>query len=239
MTAGTKATQAKPITAHAVNAALPYQPRMLNRGERSRREVFVFFSPRNQRIVTIADTVNVAFAMQLEFDPTLSAYVERPRRLKLSDRQEVDISFWTRSKSGEERFHMLIPHSGNLGSTTGTLSVRDRGSLDVVAQRQGLVLHYVTEAELLASRAWLATAFELLPLVWEYGRLLNRALIRPHIEALVRNAERVSLARTIDALAYDPGQVQAVVAGMIHEGALRLVDYQPGARDAVLEVPHD
>ena len=37
----------------------------------------------------------------------------------------------------------------------------------------------------------------------------------------------------------DEAQVQAVVAGMIHEGALRLVDYQPGARDAVLEVPHD
>lgn len=239
MTAGTKATQSTPITAHAVDTTLPYQPRTLNRGERSRREVFVFFSPRNQRIATIADTVNVAFAMQLEFDASLSAYVERPRRLQLSDKQEIDIAFWSRSKTGEERFYMLIPHSTNLGSTTGTVSVRDRGTLDAAAKRQGLVLHYVTEAELLASRAWLATAFELLPLVWEHGRLLNRALIRPHIETLVRNAERVSLASMIEALAYDPCQVQAVVAGMIHEGALRLVDYQPGARDAVLEVPHD
>ena len=57
MTAGTKATQTNPINAHAVNATLPYAPRTLNRGERSRREVFVFFSPRNQRITTIADMV--------------------------------------------------------------------------------------------------------------------------------------------------------------------------------------
>ena len=238
MTAGTKATQTNPINAHAVNATLPYAPRTLNRGERSRREVFVFFSPRNQRITTIADMVNVAFAMRLEFDPTLSHYIERPRRLKVSDKQEIDITFWTLSKTGEETFHLVIPESGTVGSTTGTIAIRDRSLLEAAAQRQGITLHFVTEDELLSSRTWLATAFELLPLVWQYGRLLNRSMIRARIEGLMRNVERVNLSSLLKALDYEPSHVRAVVAAMVHEGSVRLVDYQPGGVDAVLEVPH-
>lgn len=238
MTAGTKATQATPIQTHATTPHLPYSPRVLNRGERSRRELFVYFSPRNQRIATIADMVNVALALQFEFDPTLTHYVERPRRLQLSDKQDIDITFWTCNRKGEERFYLLIPSSGTVGSTTGTLAIRDRSALDAAAQRQGLVLHYVTEEELLASRIWLATAFELLPLLWLYGRLLHRSMIRARIDGLMRNVERMNLSSLVAALDYEAIHVRAVVAAMVHEGVLRLVDYQPGALDAVLEVIH-
>ncbi len=238
MTAGTKATQATPIQAHATTAHLPYTPRVLSRGERSRRELFVYFSSRNQRIVTIADMVNVAMGLRLEFDPTLSQYVERPRRLQLSDKQDIDITFWTRSTSGEERFVLVIPEGGTVGSTSGTVAIRDRSVLDAAAHRQGLTLHYVSQEELLAHRSWLATAFELLPLVWLHERLLNRSMIRARIEGLMRNVARTNLSGLIQALDYEPIHVRAVVAGMVHQGALRLVDYQPGALDAVLEVPH-
>lgn len=238
MTAGTKATQATLIDAHATTPNLPYKPRLLKRGERSRREVFVYFSPRNQRIVTIADTVNVAMALHLEFDPSLIYYVERPRRLQLTDKQDIDITFWTRSKTGEECFYLVIPQGGTVGSSTGTLSIRDRGSLDAAAQRQGISLRYLTEDELMSNRIWLATAFELLPLVWLHGRLLNRSMIRARIEGLMRNVERMNLSSLIGALDYEPTHVRAVVAAMIHAGAMRLIDYQPGAMDAVLEVIH-
>lgn len=238
MTAGTQATQTQSITAHAVNPHLPHEPRPLSRGERSRREVFVFFSPRNQRIAVIADMVNVALALRLEFDSTLTHYIERPRRLKVSDKQEIDITFWTRSKTGQEAFYLVIPDSATVGSTVGTLSIRDRGVLEAAAQRQGISLHFVTEDELLSSRTWLATAFELLPLVWQYGRLLNRSMIRARIEGLMRNVERMNLSSLLKALDYDPSHVRAVVAAMVHEGSVRLVDYQPGGVDAVLEVPH-
>jgi hypothetical protein len=242
MTVGTRATQATPIEAHATTSALPYEPRRLTRGERGRREIFVYFSVRNQRIVTVADTVNVAMALQLEFDVSLTHFVERPRRLQLGDKQQIDISFWTRSKTGEERFWLVIPDSGTVGSTSGTLAIRDRSVLDAAAERQGLILHYVTEEQLLGSRLWLATAFELLPLVWLHQRLVNRSLIRMRIEEQLRQVERMSLSGLIKALAheptYEPTRVRAVVAAMIHQGRLRLVDYQPGASDAVLEVVH-
>lgn len=242
MTVGTRATQATPIEAHATTSALPYEPRRLTRGERGRREIFVYFSVRNQRIVTVADTVNVAMVLQLEFDVSLTHFVERPRRLQLSDKQQIDISFWTRSKTGEERFWLVIPDSGKVGSTSGTFAIRDRSVLDAAAERQGLILHYVTEEQLLASRLWLATAFELLPLVWLHQRLVNRSLIRMRVEEQLRQVERMSLSGLIKALAheptYEPTRVRAVVAAMIHQGRLRLVDYQPGASDAVLEVVH-
>lgn len=238
MSAGTKATQATPIDAHATTTHLPYTPRVLSRGERSRRELFVYFSPRNQRIVTIADTVNVAMALRLEFDTSLTHYVERPRRLQLTDKQQIDITFWTRSKTGEERFYLVTPDSGTVGSTSGTVAIRDHSLLDAAAERQSVVLHHVSEEDLLASRLWLATAFELLPLVWQHERLMNRALVRARIEEQMRNVTRMNLSSLVKTLDYEPPHVRAVVAAMVHQGRLRLVDYQPGALDAVLEVIH-
>ena len=82
MTAGTTATaDASFVASHAIDPKLPYTPRKLTRGERNRREVLVFFSPRNQRIVTIADAVNSAVALKFEFDPNIKRYIERPRRI--------------------------------------------------------------------------------------------------------------------------------------------------------------
>lgn len=237
MTAGTTATAgASSVASHAIDPNLPYTPRKLTRGERNRREVLVFFSPRNRRIVTIADAVNAAMALKFEFDPNIQKYVERPRRIQFTTKQQIDVSFWTRDALGEERFYLVVPEAGTVGSTSGTVSIRDRSELDDAAERNGIRLHYVTESELLSARTWLATGFELLPLVWDYGRLVTRSLIRNQIHARLANTERVSLSNLIKALDFTPANVRAVVAGMIHQGELRLVDYLPGAADAVLEV---
>ena len=237
MTAGTTATaDASSAASHATDPNLPYTPRKLTRGERNRREVFVFFSPRNQRVVTIADAVNAAVALKLEFDPNIRKYIERPRRIQFTTKQQIDVSFWTRDTSGDERFYLVVPDAGTVGSTAGTVSIRDRAELDDAANRNGIRLHYVTEPELLSARTWLATNFELLPLVWDYGRLATRSLIRNQIRARLANAERVSLSSLFKTLEFTPANVRAVVAGMIHQGELRLVDYLPGAADAVLEV---
>jgi hypothetical protein len=237
MTAGTTATaDASSVASHATDSNLPYTPRKLTRGERNRREVFVFFSPRNQRVVSIADAVNAAVALKFEFDPNIQKYVERPRRIQFTTKQQLDVSFWTRDKTGEERFYLIVPEAGTVGSTTGTVSIRDRSELDDAAQRNGIRLHYVTESELLSARTWLATGFELLPLVWDYGRLATRSLIRNQIRARLAISDRVSLSNLIKTLEFTPANVRAVVAGMVHQGEVRLVDYLPCAADAVLEV---
>lgn len=239
MTAGTAATRVETqLAAHASNPILPYAPRKLSRGERNRREVFVFRSPRNERVVTVTEFLHMAIALQFEFDPNLQCYVERPRRIALSPRQEIDISFWTRSCAGEERFYLAIPVSGTVGSTRGSVSIRDRDALDAAAERHGLRLTYIPERQLMSSIADCAIHFELLQHVWAYKRLLARSVIRSQILALLAATPRITLAGVIQSVEFDADNVRAVVAGMVHDGSLRLVDYIAGSAHATVEVCH-
>ena len=239
MTAGTAATrdELKPKS-HVTNPILPYEPRRLTRSERNRREVFVFPSPRNARIVTVTEYLHLTVALQFEFDSNLQCYIERPRRIALSPRQDIDISFWTRNKQGEERYYLAIPASGTIGSTSGTVSIRDRDALDASAERHGLQLSYITESELVSSIADCAVRFELLHHVWAYQRLVSRTIIQEQILALLTIRPRLTLSSMIQHLAFDADNVRAVVAGMVHAGTLRLVDYTAGSAHAMVEICH-
>lgn len=240
MTAGSAATWQAPTSAepiHATDTSLPFQPRRLSRGERSRGLTHVYWSPRNRRIVTIGDAVNAALAMQLEFDATLTCYVERPRRLELTARQHIDLSFWTRSKKGEERFWLAMPDAGAPGHGTGHFAVRDPQLLQAAAARAEITVHTVSEAQLRSQMAGLKAFNELLLHVWEYARQPVRSVIRHHIEDRLRNSPRVSLSSLTRSLDFSEGAVKSVVAAMVHDGSARLVDYTPGLLDAVLEAP--
>lgn len=239
MTAGIAATRDEPKPkSHVTNPALPHQPRKLTRSERNRREIFVFPSPRNARVVTVAEFLHLTLALQFEFDPNLQCYIERPRRIALSPRQDIDISFWTRNKQGEERYYLAIPASGTIGSTSGTVSIRDREALDATADRHGLQLTYITERELVSSIGDCAIRFELLHHVWAYNRLVSRSIIQEQILALLTNLPRLTLSGLIQHLAFDADNVRAVVAGMVHAGRLRLVGYTAGSAQATVEVCH-
>ncbi|MBS0456448.1 MAG: hypothetical protein JSS44_03810 [Proteobacteria bacterium] len=239
MTAGTAATRVNTETsADSSCAKLPYAPRKLSRAERNRRELFVYHSPRNDRIVTVSEILLLALALKLEFDSKLVAYVERPRRIALKPHQEIDVSFWTRSRSGEERYYLAIPASGTVRSTCGSASIRDRELLDEAATRHGLTLTCVTEAEMVSALADCRVAFELLPHVWAYKRLIVRSSIRAQIQALLATTPRTTLVQLFKQLEFQPDAIRAVVAGMIHEGTLRLVDYVAGNGTVTVEVAH-
>jgi hypothetical protein len=237
MTAGTSATFVETdASTHPSNPSLPMKPRALSRSERNRREIFVFHSPKNNRVVTIAEMVHLALALQFEFDPSLLCYVERPRRIALSPRQEIDISFWTRSKTGEERYYLAIPNSGTMGSTSGNVSIRDQEELDEAAARHDLKLTYVTERQMISALSQCRVAFELLPHVWAHSRLIVRSTIRAQINAHLANNPRTTLADLIKLLDFLPDSIRAVAAAMVHDGSLRLVDYVAGNATATLEV---
>ena len=239
MTAGTAATRVETdASLHAGDATLPFKPRLLTRSERNRREIFVFHSPRNRRVVTIVQILHLAAALRFEFDPSLVAYIERPRRIALSPRQEIDISFWTRDRAGEERYYLAIPNAGTMSSTSGTVSTRDREALDEAAARHDLRLTYLTEREMISSIAQCAIAFELLPHVWAYSRLVSRSVIRERINRHLANNQRTTLAQLINQIDFPPDSVRAVVAAMIHDGTLSLVDYIAGNATVTLEVRH-
>lgn len=237
MTAGIAATRVETEpTAHTTNPALPYEPRKLTRSERNRREVFVFHSPRNGRVVTVAEFLHLALALRFEFDPSVHCYVERPRRFALSPRQDIDISFWVRHRNGEEHLYLAIPAAGTVGSTSGTVSIRDREALDLAAERHGLQLTYVTERQLISSMGDCAIHFELLHHVWAYKRLAARSVIRSQILAVLAQTPRATLSGLIQTLSFEADNIRAVVAGMVHEGTVRLVDYAAGSAQATVEV---
>lgn len=238
MTAGTAATRRDTTDSKAnyVNASLPYTPRRLTPSERSRRELFVFHSPRNNRLVTVATILHLAIALRFEFDPSLSSYVERPRRIALSPKQDIDISFWTRDQSGQERFYLAIPNAGTMGSTSGTVSIRDRQSLDEAASRHDLQLTYLTEREMTSDLGRCAIAFELLPHVWASQRQASRSVVRSHILGHLTNNSCTTLDQLFKLIQFPQDSIRAVVAAMIHDGTLNLVNYVAGNPVVTLEV---
>ncbi|MCF3550594.1 hypothetical protein [Stenotrophomonas maltophilia] len=224
-------------SANRLDPLLTYSPRPLSRGQRSRREVFVYQSPRNHRVVTIADAACFAYALLLEFDSRVVAYVERPRQLQLTAKQRIDVSFWTMSADGQERFHLLAPHERDGRGAAVAIALTD--GLEEIALRNGVQVLYISEAELMSSLQRVATAYELLPLVWDSERIVARAAIAEQIGHLLRHATSLGLGAISSASAHPRRQVVATAAWMIHQGLIRLVDHVPGAADTVLELAHD
>lgn len=236
MTAGSAAIPRTNQLLHHFDDTLPYKPRRLTRAERNHREVFVYYSPKNQRIVTIADALQMALAIKYEFDPTTRCFVERPRRLRLNAKTEIDVSFWIRLKVGDEESVLAMPDDGKTSSTSGTVLLRDRTLLENAARAQGFALRYITERELLAAQASLAIGLELLPWVWFYGRIAVGACVREHILARLTQVERVTVSNLVRTLPQHPSHVRATIAALVHDGTLALSGYSAGAADAVLEV---
>lgn len=225
-------------TSHHVDPALPYAPRPLSRGKRDRREVFVYYSPRNQRVVTVADAVTFAAALQLEFDSTIALYIERPRRLQISEKFVIDVSFLAITRSGEQRFILVLPNGRKTRSTGSVAGLPDTLELDEIAKRNGIYLSYVTEDHLLSQLPAMGEAFDLLPLVWSSERLANRASLAQQILNILGRVERFRLSDLIGATSATTHEVRATVAWLIHSGTLRLIDYVQGAPDAILERRH-
>lgn len=239
MSAGTAATTADaPIARHTVDERLPFRPRTLSMGERTRREALTYFSPRNRRIVTLTDAGPIALGLRLEFDPSLVAYVERPRRLALTDKQQIDVSFWTRDHAGNERFVLFVPTCGTLPSTAGLAAVRDRDVLNAAARRHGFELTYVTERELLSTSAERGAYWQLLPHVQHHCRLIVRSLVESAVEAAFVLTPKSTLRGISKQLAdrFTSDQVAAVIAAMVHRGRLRILVHAGFNEDTVMEV---
>lgn len=241
MSAGAAATvNTGPLTRHHLDESLPYRPRLLSAGERTRRETLTFYSPRNNRIVTLTDAGPIALGLKLEFEPTLVAFVERPRRIAMSEKQHIDLTFWTRDCKGKEQFLLFIPSGGTIASTRGLAAVRDRETIDAAARKHGVEITYVAERDLLSASAERGAYWQLLPHVQHHRRLLVRSLVESSIEALLAVTPSLTLRGASKQLAerFTADQVAAVLAAMVHRGRLRIVAPVGFNEDSVLEVAH-
>lgn len=235
MTAGLAASATDTASAHHFDPSLIYTPRPLSRGQRSRREVFVFQSPRNRRVVTVADADAFALALLLEFDPTVHTYVERPRQLQLTPKTRMDLTFWSQTAGGAQRFHLIVPTGQPRHRTTSSTGLSSQDELRQIGIRNGLELTLVTEPEIASSLPQAAVAYELLPLVWQSERVTLRAVIAEQVRELLQRAEHLSLLSVIGSLPHSASDIRATVAWLVHQGRVNLIDHTPGARDAVLE----
>jgi len=213
-----------------------YTPRPLSRGQRSRPQGFVYPSPRNQRVVTVAEATGFAYALLLEFNPLVRWYVERPRQLQLTPKTRIDVSFWSQDHNGEHHFHLLIPNKRLGRGTSGNVTLPAAEEMGEIARRNGLQVTCVTEADVMSSLQKVAVAYELLPLVWDSDRVPERAVIADQVCTLLRNSSPASLSNLANALNYPNAKTRSTVAWMVHQGKVRLVDYCSGAADAILEL---
>jgi hypothetical protein len=235
MSAGKSATSTEAMSHHTAKG-LPYSPIGLRRGKRDSREVFVFESPKGRRIATIAELPNFCLALLLEFDPSIAQYVERPRRISLAVRRELELSFWTRGRDGSESYLLVVPDKRVAASSTGLVKLPPDAELVAVAMDHGINLRIVTQAELTSQAHAISSAFELLPLVNASARLQNRSEVAAKIMAITASAARMSVKVLIQHIDASTFAASSIVAWLIHRGNLSLIDYLPGASDAFVEV---
>lgn len=232
----TKPTKHKPLetdnTSHLI-----HQPCKLSQGEAVSRNLFVFYSPKNQRMVEVCEWIHLALALILEFDDQIRGYVERPLEVKISPKQIVHVAFFTESMGGQRRYLMAIPKAGTVGHAKEGAALRDRARMDAAAARAGVSFTYVTEQDLLAKHVQLRRYFKLLPYVQSVRRVLARGVIANAVKAYFATKPRASIGQLILAIdRYPRDQVRSVVAQMIHGGTLTFIDNHVLSDDSLLEL---
>ena len=240
MSAGLSATVSpEDETPQAQDPDLPHKPRQLTLGEATSREIFVFHSPKNHRTVKVTEYLHLALALRLEFDPGVESYVERPRKIFVSPKFAVDISFWTRSKVGQEAFLVGVPNAGTPGHKRDGAVMRDSDRMKLAAQRHDITLTYITEQELLTESIAIRTYFELLPHVQYARRVPSQLTVRQGIKAFFTVTPRASFRTLIDSLPqFGRDQVFAVAALLLHLGNLRIDLTRRLSLDSMLEEAH-
>lgn len=199
--------------------SLPFTPRELTIKERKRLDVYAFISPKNDgRLVRVVDPIQLAAALRFELDPHVRAYVERPRPLALTEQRVIDITFWTVSASGEEKFWLVVPTPAT-ETVAGRRTSRDQALLTEATARHGLKLDFIFEAELCADRHRIDACFRLLPYVQAGSGVRDFLTIEQKILAILRVHPTVSLRRIEQQLQEHPkAEVHTVLAVLVHVG---------------------
>ncbi|MDZ7514402.1 hypothetical protein, partial [Stenotrophomonas muris] len=120
----------------------------------------------------------------------------------MTSKTRIDLSFWSERNDGSERFDLIVPATLIMQSTTGSMPLPGKQDLVEIGTRNGVNLTLVTEQELASQLSQIALAYELLPLVWDSGRISARAAIAEQIKALLERAARLNLLSLAAALPY-------------------------------------
>lgn len=199
----------------------PHAPRPLSPAEERREDIYVFQSPKNRRNVTVVEPTRLALALELEFDPSVTRYVERPRELTVGD-QIVELCFWHETVEGEEQYDLLTSQK-----EATVHAVRRAERLTALtfeaAVKAGLPLRIRKTSHFLAGRIANTVRLQLLGYVQaaqalQSGLAVEQAVLQ-HLESTPRTTF-YALERTLHA--FQASDVRAHVCRMIHQGALSI-----------------
>lgn len=200
-----------------------YAPRPLTPSESTRLDVYYYQSPRNNhRLVAVVEPCRLALALDLEFDPGVATYVERPRTLLVRDRK-VELCFWISRKCGTESF---IVFRREAAATAPALRAEQQFCAELMeaSQRAGLDLAIRKVKSILAARVANATRLELLPYVQAARRSRG---ISVFIDAVMTHMRRhpVSSFHAIETSlrpTFDWRDIRSATCLLVHRGDLAI-----------------
>jgi hypothetical protein len=201
---------------------LPYSPRPLTLPERRRLDLYLYMSPKAGRQVDLIGCLRMAFAMGLEFNPDVLAYVERPRTLAVGD-QRTEFDFWTSEAHGRERFWLLVTADETVHPNSPRHEHRRAQALVEAAQAAQISVEFVFEEDLLRRADELYTWYRLLPYVQTALHLPSRMVLREQVLAVLKNVPRATLDQVEAELhRFNRADVRAAIAHLIHAGQVKL-----------------
>jgi hypothetical protein len=205
----------------------PYEAREFNHRELQRKDIYSYFSPKEDRLVRVSGPLNLAFALLLEFKPEVRGFIERPRTLACgTDAYEVD--FWYVDAANRERMTMTVPAKSSVAAEGGRRRHRRALQLVEAAEAAHLPLEFEQEAQLLEQTHAVQNAFRLLPSVQLAHRLPNRAVFREQVLTLLTQFECLRIEHVEANLDRFPRpDIRCVVADLLHSGDIVLVDSGP------------
>ena len=217
------------------SSLLPFAARPLTLSERRRGDLYIYSSPKMDRRVELIHCVRMAVGLTLEFNPSVLAYVERPRTLTVQG-PPIELDFWIREPRGRERFLVVVPIDDTLNPRSPRREFRRARELLEVAQHAQLALEFCFEADLQKDAGILGTWYRLLPYVQTATALPNRQSLRDHVMAHFDHVASATFDQIENTLrAFHAADVRAVIVDLIHAGRLALVDATRLSRFSVVE----
>ena len=212
----------------------PCQGRALTQHQLERLDVYGYESVKERRHIHVVGLHAAAVALSLEFDPKVTAFVERPRTLQVAD-QEHELHFWVRYRDGREQFLMLVPDAQTVVVPGGMRQARERVRLGDAARSAAISMRLVTEDETLRTGVRTASHLLLLPFVQIAQTLDNRLALRTRIIGVLEQTPRYRIAQLEQALSgYCPADVHAVLAELIYLGAVDMDCAAPISRGSLV-----
>lgn len=198
----------------------PFKPRLLSRGELKKLDVFRFLSCKEARFVDLIGPLQLAFRLQLEFASNVTAVIERPRKLQVSDRS-IELTFWWREVSGREHFALLVPDADTVPGPDKHRRPRQMERLLNSAGAAGVDLQLITEEQVQQKRARTELYFQLLGFVQSAKNLKSDLILRQEVLVVVSQFARITIEQLETDLArYQRAHLYIVVAELIYLGAI-------------------